>query len=93
MTVLIKNLKYLISDLHWCYCKKIYTQDHTVAVITHNESADVFSWKGDSLKEYWYFILNAFIWSENGSKVRRPDLIVYYGCSMALLIHEGNKAE
>ena len=37
------------------------TQDHTVAVIMHDESSAVFSWKGESLEEYWYWILNALI--------------------------------
>ena len=37
------------------------TQEHTVAVIAHDESADVFSWKGDSLEEYWDYILNTLI--------------------------------
>ena len=59
--VLIETLKALSSDLRWCSCKKKSTQDHTVAVVTHDESTAVFSWKGESLEEYWYCILNALI--------------------------------
>ena len=33
--------------------KKICVQEYTVAVITHDESAAVFSQKGESLKDYW----------------------------------------
>ena len=59
--VLVETLKSLSSDLHWCSCKIFSTQDHTVAAITHDESAAVFSWKGESLEEYWDCILNALI--------------------------------
>ena len=47
--VLIETIKALLSDLRWCSCKIFSAQDHTVAVITHDKSAAVFSWKGESL--------------------------------------------
>ena len=62
-----------------------------MAVITHDESADVFSWKGESLKEYWECILNALIYPEDDGKGHIPDLIVDDGGDMTLLIHEGKK--
>ena len=92
-TVLIEALKALISELRWCSCNILSTQEHTVAIITHDESASVFSWKGESLEEYWYCILNALIYLEDDVKGQRPDLIVDDGCDMTLLIHEGEKAE
>ena len=49
--VLIETLKDLSSDLLWCYCNIFYSQEHTVAVINHDESASVFFWKGDSIEE------------------------------------------
>ena len=61
MAVLIETLKALSSDLRWWSCKIFYTQEHTVAVIKHDESDAVFSWKDESLKEYWDWILNSFI--------------------------------
>ena len=60
-SVLIENLMALRSDLHWLYCKMFSTQDHTVAVITHDESTVVFLWKGEILDEYWNCTLNALI--------------------------------
>ena len=48
--VLIETPKGLSSDLRWCSCNIFPNQDHTVAVITHDESAAVFSRKGDSLE-------------------------------------------
>ena len=59
--VLIETIKALISDLRWRFWNIFSSQDLTVAVITHDESAAVISWKGDSLEEYWECILNALI--------------------------------
>ena len=47
--VLIETLKDFSSDLCWCSSKMFYTQDHTVAVITHDESSAVIYWKGESI--------------------------------------------
>ena len=90
--VLIETLKALSSDLCWFYFKKKSTQDQTVDVIAYDESAAVFSWKGDILEEYWYCILNALIQIEDDGKGHRPDLIFDDGGYMTLLIHEGKKS-
>ena len=85
--VLIETLKALRSD-PCCYCYKNFsTQDHAVASITYDESAAVFSWNSEILKEYWYYILNALIWPKDGGKGRRPDLIFDDGEDMTFLIH------
>ena len=91
--VLIETIKALRSVLRWCSCKNFSTQEHTLDVITHDESAAVFSWKGESLKEYSDFILNAFIQTEDNGKGHRPDLIVDDGGEMNILIHEGKNVE
>ena len=59
--VLIETLKALSSDLRWCSCNILSTQDYTLAVIAHDEYSDVFSWKGGSIEKYRYCILNALI--------------------------------
>ena len=59
--VSIETLNYIRSYLHWWSYNIFSTQDHTVSVITHTESAAVFSWKGDIPEEYWDWILNALI--------------------------------
>ena len=48
-----------------------------MASIPHDGPADVFSWKGGILKEYWDCILNDLIWSENDGKGHRSDLIAW----------------
>ena len=50
MAVLIETPKALVSNLSWCSCKILSTQDHTVVAITHYESAAVFSLNGESLE-------------------------------------------
>ena len=47
-----------------------------MAVITRDKYATVFSWKGESIKEYWWCIMNLLICTEDDCKVHRPDLIV-----------------
>ena len=91
--VSIETLKDLISDLCWCSYKIFSTHDHTVAVIVHDESAAVFSWKGKSFEEYWDCILNALIYPEDDGNGHRTDLIVDNRGDTTLLIIEGNKAE
>ena len=44
--------------------------------IAYDESATVFSWKGESLEEYWDCILNALIKPEDAGKGYIPELIV-----------------
>ena len=62
LAVLIETLKNLSSDLRWCSCNIFSTHKHTVDVNTHDESAALISWKGESLEEYWECILNALIY-------------------------------
>ena len=61
MEVLIETLKALISDIRWSSWNIFSTQEHTVAVIIHDESDAVLSWKGESIEEYWYCIWYALI--------------------------------
>ena len=49
MAVLIETLKDLSSELRWFSWNIFSTQYHTVAVITHDKSDTVFSWKNDIL--------------------------------------------
>ena len=74
--VLIETLKALSSYLCWCSCNIFPTQYHTVAVISYDESAAMFSWKGEIFEEYWDCIMNALIQPEDDGKGHRPDLII-----------------
>ena len=64
-----------------------------MTVITHDKYSAVFYCKGDSIEEYWEYILNALVYTEGDGKGHRPDLIVDDGGDMTILIHEGKKSE
>ena len=89
----IETTKDLRSDLHWFSYNIIFTQDHSVAVITRDKYANVFSWKGESIEEYWECIMNLLIWTEDGCKGHRPELIVDDGVEITLIIKESKKAD
>ena len=91
--VLIETFKDLSSDLRWLSCNIFSNQYPTMSAITYGESAAVFYWKSDSLKEYWDWILNALIWLEDDGKGHRTELIVDDGVDTTLLIHEGYKED
>ena len=55
-------------------------------VTMYDESAAVFSWKGGSIEEYWYCILNALIQPEDDGKGHIPKLIVDDGGDTTILI-------
>ena len=91
--VLIETINSLISDLRWFSCDIFSTQEHTVDVIVHDESSDVFYWKGESLNKCWDCILNTLIQPQYDGKGHRTDLIVGDRGEITLLIHEVKKAE
>ena len=50
--VLIETLTTLGTKVRWCSCNIFSTQDHVAAAIARDSIA-VFTWKGESLEEYW----------------------------------------
>merc|ERR1712224_46335 len=86
--VLIESLTTLGADVRWCSCNIFSTQDHAAAIIAR-ETASVFAWKGESIREYWWCTEKALIWPDG----KGPDLVVDDGGDATLLIHEGVKAE
>jgi len=91
--VLIETLAHLGADVRWCSCNIFSTQDHAASAIARDGAAAVFSWKGESLEEYWECTLNAVTWPTSDAKGDGMDIIVDDGGDMTLLIHEGKKAE
>ena len=93
MALSIDTLKELRSDLRWWSCNIFSTHYYTVTVIAHAKYADVFSWKGERIEEYWDCILNDLIKTEGDSKGHRTDIIVDDWGNMTIIIHEGKEAE
>ena len=87
--VLIETLKEMGSDIRWCSCNIFSTQDHAAAAIAASDSAKVFAWKGETLKEYWDCTYNALVWPDGTG----PDMIVDDGSDATFLVHEGVRLE
>ncbi len=86
--VLIETLVALGADVRWASCNIFSTQDHAAAAIAA-AGVPVFAWKGESLEDYWWCILQALSFP-NG---KGPQLIVDDGGDATLLIHKGYAAE
>ncbi len=85
--VLIETLVSLGADVRWASCNIYSTQDHAAAAIA-KAGVPVFAWKGETLKEYWWCLDQAFNFNGSG-----PDLIVDDGGDATMIIHKGKEAE
>jgi adenosylhomocysteinase len=85
--VLIETLVHLGAEVRWASCNIYSTQDHAAAAIA-DAGIPVFAWKGETLKEYWWCLDQAFNFNGDG-----PDLIVDDGGDATILIHKGKEAE
>ena len=63
--VLIETLVALGADVRWASCNIYSTQDHAAAAIA-KEGISVFAWKGETLKEYWWCLNQAFNYQGSG---------------------------
>ena len=74
--VFIETITALFSDLCWCSCNILSTNNHAIYAIIRHEFDAVFSWKGEILVEYWEFTLNTLICPKEDDKGHGTDLIV-----------------
>src|SRR3569623_2904125 len=66
--VLIETLVELGADVRWASCNIFSTQDHAAAAIAA-AGVPVFAIKGETLEDYWDYVVRIFDWAEAG----RPD--------------------
>src|SRR5256714_4335390 len=66
--VLIETLIELGADVRWASCNIYSTQDHAAAAIAVR-NIPVFAIKGETLEDYWTYVVRIFDWAETG----RPD--------------------
>ncbi len=59
--VLIETLKELGAELRWATCNIYSTQDHAAAAIAE-AGIPVFAVKGETLEEYWDYVIRIFDW-------------------------------
>ncbi len=61
--VLIETLKVLGADVRWASCNIFSTQDHAAAAIAAG-GTPVFAIKGETLEEYWDYVVRIFDWGQ-----------------------------
>ena len=62
--VLIETLKDLGAELRWATCNIYSTQDHAAAAIAE-AGIPVFAVKGETLEEYWDYVIRIFDWGQD----------------------------
>ena len=62
--VLIETLTALGAEVRWASCNIFSTQDHAAAAIAAS-GVPVFAVKGESLEEYWDYVIRIFDWGED----------------------------
>ncbi|MFC7537491.1 adenosylhomocysteinase [Sphingomonas sp. GCM10030256] len=62
--VLIETLTALGADVRWASCNIYSTQDHAAAAIAKT-GVPVFAVKGETLEEYWDYVVRIFDWGQD----------------------------
>jgi adenosylhomocysteinase len=62
--VLIETLVDLGADVRWASCNIFSTQDHAAAAIAAR-NIPVFAIKGETLDDYWDYVVRIFDWGQN----------------------------
>jgi len=95
--VLIETLTDLGADVRWVTCNIFSTQDHAAAAVVvgpkgtaeAHEGTPVYAWKGQSIPEYWWALMQAIVWPGG----QGPTLLVDDGGDATLLLHKGRESE
>ncbi|MGZ8351382.1 MAG: adenosylhomocysteinase, partial [Allosphingosinicella sp.] len=62
--VLIETLTALGAEVRWASCNIFSTQDHAAAAIAAT-GVPVFAIKGETLEEYWDYVVRIFDWGQD----------------------------
>jgi adenosylhomocysteinase len=95
--VLIETLRELGAEVRWVSCNIFSTQDHAAAAVvvgpdgtpSNPKGPSVFAWKGESLPEYWWCTMQAFLWPDG----KGPNMLLDDGGDATLLVHKGVELE
>jgi adenosylhomocysteinase len=87
--VLIETVAVMGAEVHWCSCNIFSTQDHAAAAIAKAGTYTVFTWKGETISEYWW--CTEQMMTVPGQD--RCDLLVDDRGDATLLIHKGKEFE
>ena len=86
--VLIETLQALGAQVRWASCNIYSTQDHAAAAIAAR-GTPVFSFKGETLEDYWDYTHRIFEWMDG----HYTNMILDDGGDATLLMHLGVRAE
>ena len=95
--VLIETLVALGAEVRWASCNIFSTQDHSAAAVVVGpdgtpddpRGVPVFTWKGETLDEYWWCNQQVLMWPDGAG----PNMILDDGGDATLLVHKGTEFE
>ena len=90
--VLIETLTALGADVRWASCNIYSTQDHAAAAIAAS-GVPVFAIKGETLEEYWDYVVRIFDWSTEGDRDRTCNMILDDGGDATMFALWGARVE
>jgi len=90
--VLIETLKDLGAELRWATCNIYSTQDHAAAAIAE-AGIPVFAVKGETLEEYWDYVIRIFDWSTADDQDQTCNLILDDGGDATMFALWGARVE
>jgi adenosylhomocysteinase len=90
--VLIETLIQLGAEVRWASCNIFSTQDHAAAAIAAS-GVPVFAIKGESLEDYWNYVVRIFDWAETGGPDQTCNLILDDGGDATMFALWGYRAE
>ena len=90
--VLIETLTALGATVRWASCNIYSTQDHAAAAIAAS-GVPVFAIKGETLEEYWDYVVRIFDWSTEGNRDQTCNLILDDGGDATMFALLGARVE
>ena len=90
--VLIETLTALGATVRWASCNIYSTQDHAAAAIART-GVPVFAVKGETLEEYWDYVVRIFDWSTDADKDQTCNLILDEGGDATMFALWGARVE
>ena len=90
--VLIETLTHLGAEVRWASCNICSTQDHAAAAIAAS-GVPVFAIKGETLEEYWDYVVRIFDWATDGKSDRTCNLILDDGGDATMFALWGARVE
>ncbi len=90
--VLIETLTALGATVRWASCNIYSTQDHAAAAIARS-GVPVFAVKGETLEEYWEYVVRIFDWSTDANPDQTCNLILDDGGDATMFALWGARVE